>query len=383
MKDIIIKTQGDSYKGCFMRNEFSEIDNPYTLQFSYIPPQFIERTSVTNEIVDNFVRNVPTYRGMFITGVRGTGKTVMLGDIRNKISSRKDWIAVDINPESDLLDSLARGLYLIPEIKSLFVKAKIDFSVLGIGVHLENAEIVASNAEDALAMMLRVLKKAKKRLLVTIDEVTYSKDVARFSHALSSYASADYDIYVLMTGLLDNIKAIKNNKSLTFLYRAKVMELETLNITAICKDYEDTLKLDRERAEKLAFATRGYSLAFQAVGFHFWNALSKKKTSEIDENEIYRELDVTLAELAYSKICDELSANDLKVLYAMAHIMEETGEASIKVEKIREETGMTSDTFTTYRKRLMESGIVNGKTYGYLRILLPRFERYLRFRNEW
>lgn len=204
-------------------SKYEEIKNPYTLQFSYIPPQFIERTMATNEIISNFIRDIPTYRGMFITGVRGSGKTVIMGDIRNKINALDEWITVDVNPESNLLDSLARGLYIIPEIKALFVKTKMDFSILGIGLHIENAKLVASNEEDAIRMMLAVLKKAKKKVLVTIDEVTYGSDVARFFHALSSYAGLDYDIYVLMTGLVENIKAIKNQKSLTFLYRAKVI----------------------------------------------------------------------------------------------------------------------------------------------------------------
>ena len=46
-------------------SKFVEIKNPYTLQFSYIPPQFIERTLITNEIINNFIRDIPTYRGMF------------------------------------------------------------------------------------------------------------------------------------------------------------------------------------------------------------------------------------------------------------------------------------------------------------------------------
>ena len=50
-------------------SKFELINNPYTLQFSYIPPQFIERTLVTNEIISNYIREIPTYRGMFRTGV--------------------------------------------------------------------------------------------------------------------------------------------------------------------------------------------------------------------------------------------------------------------------------------------------------------------------
>ena len=177
--------------------KFNLDDNPYTLQFSYIPPQFIERINVTSEIISNFTRAVPTYRGMFITGIRGSGKTVLMGDIRNKINKQKDWITVDLNPETDILRSLAGGLYLIPSVKSLFVKAKLDFSILGIGVSVEKANLVASNEEDAVKMMLEVLKKEKKKVLITIDEVTYNEDISKFSHAMSSYANAGYDIYVL------------------------------------------------------------------------------------------------------------------------------------------------------------------------------------------
>ena len=363
---------------------YNSLENPYTLQFSYIPPQLIERKVITEEVIGNFIREIPTYRGVFITGVRGSGKTVMLGDIRNKIGSLDQWITVDLNPETDLLDSLARALYRIPAVKALFVEASLDFSLLGIGLHLENAELMASNEEDALDMMLKTLKKAGKKVLVTIDEVTYSKNVARFSHALSSYAGADYDVYVLMTGLADNIRNIKNKKSLTFLYRAKVKELDTLNITAISSDYERILRLDREKAEELAYETRGYSLAFQALGYHCWEALGKaEKLDQLSWEDLDRELDQTLEELAYGKIWDELSNTDRRVLQAMAGEVMKTGDNLVKIETIRDVLDMTSDTFTTYRSRLLESGIVDGKQYGYLKFRLPRFEQFVtRIRYE-
>ena len=138
--------------------EYKEINNPYTLQFSFVPPRMIERTLVTSEIIDNYARPVPTYRAIFITGVRGSGKTVTLGTIRKKFEESPNWITVDLNPENNLLDALARGLYLNPAQKKLFLKAKLDFSALGIGVHLEKAELIASNEEDALKLMLQTLK---------------------------------------------------------------------------------------------------------------------------------------------------------------------------------------------------------------------------------
>ena len=363
--------------------KFNILDNPYTLQFSFIPPQFIERTMATNEIVNNFIMKTPTYRGIFITGVRGSGKTVILGDIRNRINAIDEWITIDLNPESNLLDSLARQLYLLPEIKAIFIKAKLDFSVLGIGVQIENANLVASNEEDALKMMLEALKKSGKKLLVTIDEVTYGNDVARFSHALSSYAGANYDIYVLMTGLLENIKKIKNEKSLTFLYRAKLKELDELNITAICADYEKVLNLSREKAMELAKYTRGYSLAFQTIGYYTWKALcTSENENDVNWEDVYQQVDITLSELAYEKIWDELSELDKKVIIAMNDLLRDSDSNSVKIDEIREALNMTSNTFTTYRKRLIESGIVGAKQYGHLSFRLPRFENFVEMRFE-
>ncbi len=360
-----------------------EIENPYTLQFSFIPPRMIERSMISSEIISNFMREVPTYRGMFITGVRGAGKTVMLGEIRSKFEKSGYWVTVDLNPENNLLDALARELYLIPRLRKLFVKSKLDVSVLGIGAHIENAELIASNEEDALKLMLRILKKEKKKILVTIDEVTYSKDVARFSHALSSFSNADYDIYVLMTGLAENIKAIKNEKSLTFLYRAKVRELDALNITAIRADYQFVFDISKEQAEELAYVTRGYSLAFQALGYHYWNALCRcGEGNQPSLEQVYNELDITLAEFAYDKIWDELSATDRKVITAMERCGQESNEDWIKVEQIRKNLKMSSDVFTKYRTRLIGSGVVDGSQYGHLKFKLPRFEQYLETKRE-
>ena len=355
--------------------------NPYTLQFSFSPPQMIKRTIITEEIINNFTRPIPTYRGMFISGVRGSGKTVLLGNIRKEIAAMKGWVTVDLNPEDNLLEGLARSLYMIPELKALFVKARLDFSVVGIGLHLEKADLVAANEEDAVTMMLKILKKAGKKLLVTIDEVTYSKDVARFSHALSSYAGADYDIYLLMTSLKENINNIRNKKSLTFLYRAKVKELDNLNITAITKDYMKTLQVKREAAEELAYKTEGYSLAFQTIGYFYWQALcSGKDYSELKHDAISEEIDIILAELAYDKIWDELSVNDQKVLKSLAKFESEQ-DSNVKVELIRDDIQMTSENFSVYRKRLVEDGIIESKQYGFVRYRLPGFGRYVRNKN--
>ncbi len=351
-------------------NIFRQDENPYTLQFSFIPPQYITRQNLTTDIINDLTKKVPAFRGHFLTGVRGCGKTVMMADISNKMNEKDDWITVDIeNPEGNILDSLARGLYRIPVLKALFVKAKLDLSVLGLGVSIEKAELIASNENDAIDFMLKILKKANKKVLVTIDEVTYCKEIASFSHSLSSYARAGYEIYVLMTGLKENIKSIKNDKSLTFLYRAKEHVLDPLNITAIIADYQKVLNVNRDKAENMAWLTKGYSFAFQALGYLYWDALSKSE--KVDFEELITIFDQYLAEFVYEKIWSELAKTEKEVLKVISQ-----NDVTV-VKEIRNLLSMDSSKFSVYRNRLMDKGLINGSEYGKVKLVLPRFKEFV------
>ena len=74
-----------------------------------------------------------------ITGVWGSGKTVMLRDISKHFRKDKDWIVIELNPDRDLLYSFAAKLYDQKNLKDLFIKAKLDLSVLRIGVSIEKS----------------------------------------------------------------------------------------------------------------------------------------------------------------------------------------------------------------------------------------------------
>lgn len=80
---------------------------------------------------------------------------------------------------------------------------------------------------------------------------------------------------------------------------------------------------------------------------------------------------------SYEKIWDELSKGDKKVLCAINSLSKKNENSLVKVEEIRELTEMTSNTFTTYRKRLIDNGLVDGKQYGFLALKLPRFGEFI------
>lgn len=209
-----------------------------------------------------------------------------------------------------------------------------------------------------------------KKIVITIDEVTKNDNIRVFSAAFQILLRKEYPVYLLMTGLYENIYNLQNEKSLTFLYRAPKVVLEPLNYTAMIAKYKQVFSCEQEKAEEMAKLTKGYSYAFQLLGYLMWN--NKDKSLE----DILPEYDQYLDEYVYNKIWSELSETDKLVLGEMAT------SHKTDVTLIREALGMSTSKFSVYRDRLKRKGIVNASQYGSLFLILPRFEDFIKLHLE-
>lgn len=341
------------------------MNNPFTLSFGKKPLQYVSRISQTNTVIENFNAEEPSNQIYLITGVRGSGKTVMMANIANEMRKREEWIVVELNATRDLLQSLAAKLYSLPEMNAHFIQAKFDFSLLGLGVSLENAAPV-SDIESAIELMLAEIHNRNRRLLITVDEVTNCEYVRVFASSFQIFLRQDYPIFLLMTGLYDNIYNLQNEDSLTFLYRAPKMILEPLNYTAVRKQYMDIFALDMEAAGEMTGLTKGYPFAFQVLGYLYWENRDTKTLEEI-----LPEYDQYLEEYVYDKIWSELSGLDRRILAEMSI----SGETRVKM--IREKLDMKSELFSVYRERLKRKGVLDTSKYGEVSFILPRFAEFV------
>jgi hypothetical protein len=336
--------------------------NPFSLTFGKSPLEMIPRVVQQQEITDMFSSELINQQVYIITGLRGTGKTVLLNDIAKYYRNEKGWEVIELNSERDLLQSLASKLYGIKGVKDTFVKAKVDISALGIGVSAENT-FQYGDIESAIAQMLDVIKSKKKRLLITIDEVVNSKNMRIFASAFQILVRQDYPVFLLMTGLLQNITNLQDEKSLTFLYRAPKIQLGPLNISAIKEKYKQVFDLEDEEALNLARYTKGYPFAFQVLGYMYWNNPS------IDD--IVMDYKLYLYDMVYDKIWSELSKKDKKVCVAIA--ASETG----RIKEVRDKLNMTSNEFNPYNDRLKKKEILLKSERGYCEFVLPFFKEYV------
>ena len=193
------------------------MQNPFTLTFGKSPLEPVERPVQTNEIVDAFTAESVNQQMFIITGVRGSGKTVMMTEIARRLREKENWVVIELNPSTDLLQAMLAKLNSNKVCAAIIKSAKIDLSFFGFGVAIEGVPAI-TDAETAIITILEKMKKSGKRLLVTIDEVTNNDFMKVFAGSFQIFVRQDLPVFLLATGLYENIDELQNEKNLTFLY---------------------------------------------------------------------------------------------------------------------------------------------------------------------
>ena len=319
------------------------MSNPFSLSFGTRPAELIERPVQASEITESFLSEYVNQRTYMITGVRGSGKTVLLTELAAHFRERKDWTVIPLSPESDMIHSLA---------------------LFGFGLEIDGEPPVTDD-ETAILRMLKSIREKGGNVLITVDEVTNNEHVRKFAAVYQILIREEMPLFLIMTGLYENIYDLQNEKSLTFLYRAPKIQLRPLNFPAMAETYENTLGVEHETAVEMAKLTKGYAFAFQVLGYFTYKEENRDYRKVIAKYRLY------LDEFVYEKLWSELSAKDRSIITCMAQKGAET------VSEIRAKTGMESNEFSKYRLRLIRKGLVDGSERGRLAFTLPLFREFV------
>lgn len=332
------------------------MNNPFILTFGREPINFIPRINYFQEVKDNFYSETRPNQAFMVTGVRGTGKTVFLSNLAKEFEKNIDWIVVDLNPERDMLESLASQLYNNSKVKHLFAKTELNISFNGVGFSIGN-EKPSNDIETVIYKIVEYITKKKKKILITVDDATSNNNIKVFAHTYQGLVRKDYPVFLLMSGLYENITSIQKNKSLTFLSRVPKLILKPLNMVMIKESYKAIFAVDDEIAVKMAKLTKGYAYAYQVLGYLMWDEDDKKITKKLLLN-----FDQYLAEFVYDKIWEGLSEKEKDML--------------MKISK-NEELEIKKNELSVYRDRLIKYGILISTQRGKLSFALPRFKEYI------
>ena len=338
--------------------------NPFTLTFGALPSEMIERPLQTGEILDAFLAEPASQRTYMITGVRGSGKTVMMTEITKRLREREDWTVIPLSPETDMIHALAAKLSHLRKFTEIFRDAKINLSFFGVSLSMDG-EPPITNDETAICQMLQSIRAHGGKVLITVDEVTNSEYVRKLAGEYQIWIREDLPLFLVMTGLYENIYDLQNEKSLTFLYRAPKVHLRPLNYAAIANNYQSILQIERRDAVEMAKLTKGYAFAFQVLGYFTYREEDHDYRKVMDRYRLY------LDEYVYEKLWSELSAKDQEIVVCMAR------SGAVEIAEIRKGVKMESNEFSKYRLRLIRKGIVDGSQRGLLSFSLPLFKEFV------
>ena len=353
------------------------MQNPFVTTYSKIPDSSYIPTEQTKEIVENFMYDIPAESVYKITGVRGSGKTVLLAKVEEEIlelsgdEKTGKWIVYRISPSRDMLQQLLA--YLAKDFsgskgngKKKVSGVNLSGSIMGTGAGIGITSETDDRYFDVGTEINEFLEKAKnagRKILVGIDEVSRTKEMEIFVAEFGKWLRAKYPIYLVCTGLYENIEQLYNVPNLTFFRRATTIMTSPLNFVKMSEMYRKRLGVDRSKAKELAEITDGYAYAFQELGVISF----KHKDWSLEELE--DELKTELYAYAYEKIWEELSAGDRALVKLLTNKDEYTkAEVTSRMEK--------PQNYAVYRDRLIKRGILR-KRQGFIGLALPYFREYV------
>ena len=317
------------------------MQNPFTTTFSKTPEYTYIHTEKTEEILENFVYENPSESVYKITGVRGSGKTVILAKVEEELKNNENryinWLVFDVNPTRDILEQIAAMLVKAgfgseeKKTTGINISATVLGSGGGIGYTADKSNHFFDIGVEVEEMIQNVQKKGRK-ILIGIDEVSKSEEMIKFASEYGRWLRAGYPVYFVCTGLYENIQELCNVKNLTFFRRATTVKTEPLNMIRMTEMYRSKLNIDVSQARELAKITKGYS---------------------------------------YEKIWEEMTEMDR----FLAGLLTEKEE--YKRDEILKLMGEKAGSYSMYRDRLIKRGILNNRQ-GYVSLALPYFADYIK-----
>jgi hypothetical protein len=234
--------------------------NPFTPAFGVTPPLLVGRQDEIDDFRFALQEGIGAPERMtLLTGMRGTGKTVLLNAYED-VARIEGWLVVSETAEPGMIERLTNtGIpRLLPAIDSDPHEPRPDFR------YRMNQLLDAIEPEAGV--------------LISIDEIRGTDDFELLSHTVQHLRREERNVAFVGAGLPSSVQAVLSaDRPTTYLRRADRRHLGMLEADEVRAALEVPI-LDTGRgiaSDALDIAvegTRGYPLMVQLVGFETWRA---------------------------------------------------------------------------------------------------------------
>ncbi|MDR1790675.1 MAG: ATP-binding protein [Propionibacteriaceae bacterium] len=322
-------------------------------------------------------------RATLCLGQRGMGKTALLLKFA-ELAESHGFVAAKATAGVDLLVQLIEG---IQAAGSKYVPSNRRFTgvsvgALGFSVGLSFTDDTERKASfrAKLSLLCQALENHEKGVLLLVDEVTADDEqIRQLATAYQELVGEGRNIAIAMAGLPAAVSSVLNDKVLTFLNRARKIQLGPLPLADVTVDYFNTFKelgksISVDDLGRAVAATMGYPYLLQLIGYYlleFTGADSEISSATVDL--AINTSRTAMVDGIFTPSLSPLSKRDREFLEAMS-LDDETSD----IADITQRLGVTAASAQQTRRRLIASGVIIPSGTGQLQYALPYLGPFFR-----
>lgn len=385
-------------------------DNPYTPNAGARPPALVgrDRELIAFEVLLDRLRKGHTEQSMLITGLRGVGKTVLLGDFERRARERS-WVTAEaeitrnvqfgprmahlvrralfeVAPRERWRDGARRAARVL---KSFHVTVSPDGAITA-GLDVEALEGLADSGSlsDDLTDLLIALGEAAQELdrgvVFLLDEVQFltTAELEALIAALHKTVQRQLPITLVGAGLPQLPRLAGEAKSyaerlFTF---PRIGQLSDAEAARALVDPAEGLNVTYERAavDAIVEYTEGYPYFLQEYGKIVWDLTEEPPIAGEHVAEARDAVEAKLDASFFRVRAERTTELELQYLRAMAELGSEPQQAK-DVAKL---LNRTSEQLGPTRSRLIDKGLLYTPGHGLAAFTVPQFDRFMRGAHE-
>ena len=380
-------------------------DNPCTPNAGARPPALVGREDelAAFDVLLTRLAHGRTDQSVIVTGLRGVGKTVLLGEFRQRAEAQ-GWVAVEdeVIRRADFglrMAQLARRalLQLAPTarwkdgarraagvLKSFTVTVSSDGSLTA-GLDIDAAEGFADSGElvqdlaDLVVALGEVAKESGRGVVFLFDEIQHlaQNDFEALIAALHKTVQRALPVTFVGAGLPQMPRLAGEAKS----YAERLFRFPAIGrlpgdeaLRALVEPAADLgVAFTREAACEIVAFTEGYPCFIQEYGRIVWDEAEGSPIRSPDVTSVRPLVAAKLDGSFFRLRAERTTQLELRYLRAMA----ELGAAPQKATEVAAVLGRTAAQFGPTRARLIEKGLLYTPGYGLAAFTVPQFDKYL------
>jgi hypothetical protein len=371
---------------------YDPIANPYAPGAGTPPPELVGRDRVIEdaEVALRRVVSARTSQHQLITGLRGVGKTVLLGKL-TALAEHIGYRAVRVEAVGgdDTLRTLLRQARRIVEdldrggaSRALRSIESVSLTVAGTGLSVDRFETTPDREAlaDVIVEMARVAADRGAGVMIAIDEAQMvdSPDLRRILAGVHRCNQDGLPLFIALAGL-PNLVGVVASASTYAERMFRVTELGPLTPEQVAQAVtvpaeELGVSWSKEATEAIVDHSDGYPFFVQTWAYHTWNAAHDEPISAVDVDRASANASTALDTSFFAARTARIPASEVSYVQALASL----GPGPHRSGDVAEAAGKTTSQVAAFRDRLIKEGLIYAPRYGWVEFAIPHFDAFVR-----